>query len=563
MKLRYKLMLGMAVLMLVTLGVYIVASTMYVQEELFEITLQTMNSTVRANAEKLSSSLRQMSLQLIMLTNSTELREGLKNYDDKDLVNKWESWREIYQLFETWSHYSPYSQVLLHLRESTLFFRNAPYYGQDTDAIDAYALHMTDYGSQRWHIDPEKEICSCFMPLVLDSENLGYVELGIDISWFMTGTANTEHSELTTFIADNQGNVLTGSCAGERLEQDSLRHIDRVDEKDIQAVAAANQPLRLYQEVEATPLYVVCEVDGAALNANGVRITSRLMVIGAMILVVALFLALEMSRLITRKLTILTREMERIKSGNLEMSTDLVVRDELDQTLYDFAVMAQQLQKMMNDVRVAEQKRKESELHLLQAQINPHFMANALSCLESMALNHDVQKLQQLVQSLSNYLRLSLHKSWQASTLERELDLIHNYWRIQQVRFGDKLCLNVRVPPGLLPAQIPPLVIQTLVENAMMHAFRPDVQKAFCVEIRIDLVDDVLLVEVEDNGCGMDAERLEEVRNALTDDQVATCYGLWNVHQRITERYGPAWGLSVESVEGAGTLCILTMPLSM
>ncbi len=153
-----------------------------------------------------------------------------------------------------------------------------------------------------------------------------------------------------------------------------------------------------------------------------------------------------------------------------------------------------------------------------------------------------------------------LHKSWQETTLERELALVDNYWRIQQARFGDKLCLRVRVAPALLPSTLPPLVIQTLVENAMMHAFRPDAQKEFCVEIRIEREEDVLLVEVEDNGCGMDAARLEEVRCALTDDRSDTCYGLWNVHKRMTERYGPEWGLSVESVEGRGTLCILTMP---
>ncbi len=561
MKLRYKMMLCMAVLMLLTLGIYIVSSTAHVQDELFGITVQTMNSTVRANAEKLSSSLGQMSSQIITLANSVELREGLKAYEEKSLVDKWESWRRINSLFQIWSYYSPYQRVYLHLHESTLFFRNSPYYMPGTEGIAAYSAYSSDFGQQYWTINEEDGSCSCFMPVVPGMKSVGYVELAIGIEWFDSVTDLVDEAELSTYIVDTAGKVLSGSRAGQTLSPGQLQLAGQLSADDVRKAAAADQTLYLYESVASTPFHVVCELNGGMLSSNGDRVAGRLLLIGVMILPLSLLMALGMSRVVTRKLTLLTNEIERIKGGNLDLDTNRTVRDELDQTLYDFAIMAQQLKKMMEDVRIAEQRRKESDLRLLQAQINPHFIANALSCADSLALNHDVAKAHDLIKSISNYLRLSLHKSWQDVPLERELALVDTYWQIQHARFGDRLALSVKISPGLLAASIPPLTVQTLVENTMMHAFRSDRRESCSVEIRVHEMERILVIEVEDNGSGMDAQRLEQVRRALEDDQVSSCYGLWNVNKRIAERFGPEFGLSMESVEGQGTLCILTLPL--
>lgn len=104
-----------------------------------------------------------------------------------------------------------------------------------------------------------------------------------------------------------------------------------------------------------------------------------------------------------------------------------------------------------------------------------------------------------------------------------------------------------------------PLLIQPMVENALLHGILPKPGREGTVRLHIGLMSGLLLIEVEDDGVGIAPEALQRLRQAL-ESQTEGSYGLWNVHQRVRTQFGDAYGLSVQSEEGNGTLCILTLP---
>lgn len=550
MKIRYKLMLIIASLTIATLGLYIAACSSLVQEELSRMTLQTMSDSIRASAEKLSASLGQMTHHIATLANNTQLRNGLSHYEQQPLIEKWENWSKIHTLFQNWIDYSPYSQIHMHFISPHLFFRNAPFSQSDPADIVSLPAYRSSYGLQYWKVNADEGLCYCFMPVIVDMQLVGYVELALDISWFFQSSAHAA-SGLVTSLVTNDDPLLSNAASTDQV----ISYLSSPE-----ASLRTASPLRLYCPVASTPFSVLGEMKHDVLTQSGNRMAQQLISIGIWILLLSLCMALLLSRAFSKKLTRLTSEIHRIRDGSFDVPPVSPRGDELNQALSDFSQMAQQLRKMMEDVRLAEQRQKESELQLLQAQINPHFISNALSLVDSLAQRQKLDQAHLLIMHISSYLRLSLHKSWQAAPLERELTLIETYWQIQQARFGNQLTLSLSIAPQLLAAQIPPLLLQPLVENAIIHGFARETQ-AGKLEIRIHAVDDTLVIEVEDNGKGMTASQLAELRHTLEHDANQSHYGLWNVHKRITTRYGSLYGLSIESIPHQGTLCILTLPL--
>ncbi|KIL41385.1 hypothetical protein SD70_06945 [Gordoniibacillus kamchatkensis] len=135
------------------------------------------------------------------------------------------------------------------------------------------------------------------------------------------------------------------------------------------------------------------------------------------------------------------------------------------------------------------------------------------------------------------------------------------YFNIQRYRFEDKIELVDEVDESLLDVEVPPLILQPLVENAILHGILPDGERKGVIAVRAACSKDVLTLEVADNGRGMDGERLKQVRAALASDRPeAEGTGLRNVHRRIRYRYDEPYGLRVYSEPEAGTRCELTLP---
>jgi LytS/YehU family sensor histidine kinase len=192
----------------------------------------------------------------------------------------------------------------------------------------------------------------------------------------------------------------------------------------------------------------------------------------------------------------------------------------------------------------------EAELAALRMQLNPHFLFNALNAVSSLMLR-DVPAANRMLARLGELLRLTLEGSRQQEVpLEQELAFIRRYLDVEQVRFGDRLQVEVNTPADALQATVPTLLLQPLVENVMRHAVAP-AQGPVSLTICAVRENGSLVVEVRDSGPGGAAPKSASQGHGI---------GLANTRQRLQQLYGDAQQLSLTRHADGGTTVRITLP---
>lgn len=206
-------------------------------------------------------------------------------------------------------------------------------------------------------------------------------------------------------------------------------------------------------------------------------------------------------------------------------------------------------------LKASVQTARDAEIAFLRSQINPHFLYNALNAIAELCID-EPGKAEQMTLELSRYLRSCVHfKQLDSLTsLENELELVQAYISIEKARFGARLeiILDVDADTGM---RIPPLTLQPLVENAIRHGLMASIRGGRVIVSARRLGDGEVRFSVEDNGVGMDKERLEEVLQPSTGNLGV---GLWNIAGRLKLLYGRSF--HIESAAGEGTKITFDLP---
>jgi len=209
----------------------------------------------------------------------------------------------------------------------------------------------------------------------------------------------------------------------------------------------------------------------------------------------------------------------------------------------------------------AELDKKHAELAFLQSQVNPHFLYNTFETIKGMAAMHGVHEIREMVQDLSRIFRYSIKGSGDVS-LQEELDTTSAYLRIQKTRFKDRFDIEMDIMPSVLSCRIPKMILQPIVENAIIHGLEPLSKKGLLViKAGID-IHDRLVIRVKDNGNGISREMKAALhKQADGNSRFEQHLGLNNVNNRIRFICGEPFGLSIESEENEGTEVIFHLPL--
>ncbi|WP_188400135.1 PocR ligand-binding domain-containing protein [Sporomusa sp. GT1] len=202
-----------------------------------------------------------------------------------------------------------------------------------------------------------------------------------------------------------------------------------------------------------------------------------------------------------------------------------------------------------------------AELKALQAQINPHFLFNALNTIARLSLLEGAERTQEVVHSLSALLRTNLRDMEEMRTLQQEIKSIEDYLSIQQVRFGDRIQATIEIQPELMKISVPALSLQPLVENAIIHGLEPKKEGGH-IYISGYVANNNIIIRVSDTGVGIPQERMGAILKSEKRSSKGhlTGIGLINVHQRIQHYFGEQYGLRIESKVGEGTEVYLSLP---
>ena len=263
------------------------------------------------------------------------------------------------------------------------------------------------------------------------------------------------------------------------------------------------------------------------------------------------------ARNLTRPVKALCSTMEQVGEGDFQIRLYSDRNDEIGQLTRSFDSMVRNINDLFQKVGNLEFKNKEAELIALQAKINPHFLHNTLNSINWLIYMEENEKASRQVQALSNIFRHSLNEGRNITTLKEELNQISDYMIIMQERFPDKFEYKRCIPEELADCLMPSLMLQPLVENSIYHGLEGRTEKGI-ITIRASRNQNDLLLIVEDNGLGCDADRI----NRQILDGSSTCsYALRNIQERLLLCFGSPYGLRLYSEPGQGTRVELLFPI--
>ncbi|WP_141500271.1 sensor histidine kinase [Paenibacillus luteus] len=265
------------------------------------------------------------------------------------------------------------------------------------------------------------------------------------------------------------------------------------------------------------------------------------------------------ARLFTKRVEYLVGIIRRIEKEEFDF-VDIrpLGRDEIGQLGNVLRKMSQRLSTLISDVYKKEIDKREAEMNVLQAQINPHFLYNTLASISSLAIRNSDPRMNKMVTDLAKFYRISLNKGKSRLSIHEEIQLTRYYVAIQQVRFGDLIRVQYQIDESVLPSSIVKLTLQPFVENAMNHAIWDD-QLGITIVIKAYREGPDILLKIIDDGMGMrmsgkSPHELPEGGDTLSG------YGIRNVDNRIKLLYGESYGVSIYSRLGIGTTVTIRIP---
>ena len=269
------------------------------------------------------------------------------------------------------------------------------------------------------------------------------------------------------------------------------------------------------------------------------------------------------SRVISKPLEKLGAAMQQFQQGDFKQQLKVESNDEVGQVAECFNRMVMEMEQLINKNYIMVLKKRESELAVLQAKINPHFLYNALDSIYWQAMNADDEDTAESIYELSQLFRLVLGNGKEIVTVEAELQLLQRYLEIQKLRFMRLLEYRFDVESNILQEKIPKLILQPFVENAVIHGMEKQ-EEACEIIISGHLEDGFLKFQVRDTGVGMTEEQLEQIwepeTNKAYSSQRIGRYAIYNVKERLRLKYGDAFQLKIESKVGKGTQVTLIIP---
>ncbi|OPH49047.1 signal protein [Paenibacillus ferrarius] len=382
------------------------------------------------------------------------------------------------------------------------------------------------------------------------------------------------------FIADGQGNYVYHPDAnrlGEAMPESIQRQV--LEAGNDAFTAKMDGKSRVFMSRKSNygnwRLVVSLSVDDLRKPADTIRTTT--MIVGGFTLVLALWLAIRFGKTITDPIRRLKSAMRETEKGNWAILPVPNHRDEIVELISRYNLMVSRLAELVDEVYQAELRdqasrieRQKAELQSLQLQINPHFLYNTLETIVCYAVIKDSKEITEIVKALAYMLRYSVQTHLEEITVANELKHVLHYLVVMKHRIGREFDIDVAIDPSYLLHNMVRLTLQPLVENTFQHAFPDGLEDYHYIRIHAGEEDAMFWISIEDNGAGIQEDRLQELRERLRQNRLAEHenesdreiggIGIINVHRRIQMVFGEQYGLKIQSQINQGTKLIMMMP---
>lgn len=300
---------------------------------------------------------------------------------------------------------------------------------------------------------------------------------------------------------------------------------------------------------------VVALIPKATLKKDAIRVRNLTVVLCIASFLCMLLIGAIVSRYFSKRVNKISNSLEAFRQGEFRKRIHFGGNDEFAEIADSFNQMARTVNGLIEEVYVSNLQKKEYELEVLQAQINPHFLYNTLSSISRLAKLGETEKLHEMVLGLARFYRLTLNEGRLVIPVEMEIHQALTYLEIQSIKHGDRLKLYADIDEAAYEYETIKIILQPFLENVFKHAWFEGV---LSIRLSVYVEDGDIHFKIIDNGVGMPQEKVEAL---LTSPESQGC-GIRNVDQRLRLHYGEAYGVKIASGIGIGCTVWLRVPTS-
>lgn len=578
MKIRNKLILSFVVVVFVPVAIVGIFLTGELRKFAFDNALEQAYQNV--------DRVKKRSTEVINVADDLSYR---LSYDERlrNLANR--QYESVYDVFVAYREYPDLQQAIRMYKEisNIRFYSDNPtmlnnweflYPKDEIRSTEWYRRAEDDIGVIYWDYIEDERDQKVYLSLIKgvdlgSKDNRGVLVINVN-----TGMLNTILSQeaFDTIIVDSSNNIVAANrpeLYGKTLAEiedasGAVYHASGSYESVIhdEASKVLIEPLNTESGVNGLRIISIFSIDSIVADAN--RISKLAMTVIIISLLLAVLLIYSFSSLISNRLLRLSKHITKVGTGNLGVAMEIDGKDEIGQLSRQFNSMVGNVKDLMNEVqesneqkRLMEQKQNEIKFKMMASQINPHFLFNALESIRMEAHLKGETEIARIVRLLGKMMRSNLEVGSGKTTIKDEIEMVQCYLDIQKFRYEDRLKYELQVDPEANRVRIPPLIIQPLVENAVIHGMDHK-EEGTSIRVRVTASEGKLHVMTEDNGAGISLDRLQMIYGYLndTDEKDGGRIGLRNVHVRLQLTYGPEAGLIIYSEPGIGTRIEFSIP---
>jgi len=308
-----------------------------------------------------------------------------------------------------------------------------------------------------------------------------------------------------------------------------------------------NENLIAFAPIPGADWFVVGVIPFSYLNSNSQEIYEKTLVIAIACFIAAVFLAYFFAATILAPLQRLRTAMNQARQGDLSVSVKDEYNDEIGEVTQRFNAMLRQIKKLLENIKYKEKQKRRAELKALQSQINPHFLSNTLNTVRFLAKAQNAYNIENITTSLINIFHAMVGSGDDLIGIGEEIEYIKNYLNIQEYQYLNKFNIIYNIEPELLQHRIPKMLLQPIIENALIHGIEP-MDGQGTIVLKGYLEDQTVKFVITDNGVGMTKEILATLLNRQTvSNSGLSGIGIANVNERIKMYFGNTYGVSIES----------------
>ncbi|KRF18437.1 sensor histidine kinase [Paenibacillus sp. Soil787] len=373
-----------------------------------------------------------------------------------------------------------------------------------------------------------------------------------------------EQGKDTVMISDLRGQILSHTDSeriGSRLNIEGVTELpENTLNGSYPSVMNGKQVMIGYYRLPQWDMQVIQIIPQEAFIGKIQLIANSTVILSVLLFLILLFLSWFISRKLSRPVRKLVEAMRQIQNGKFDIQIEPNFDYEFNILANSFNYMAVRLKESVAQLIDEEKRRGEIELHMLQYQINPHFVNNTIGSIRLYALTQGASEVAEVLHVLARLFQRTLGSSGQLIRVRSELANIKDYIRIHKMQYMGEMGFEVEINEEVMDVYMPNLLLQPLVENALFHGLNSAPADPI-LSIKVRKVGEDLLISVCDNGVGMSKDMIEEIMSG--EDRLPdrlNKIGVRNVDQRLKLYFGPQYGVTLLSVPGKGTEALVRLP---